>query len=91
MGVYEGRTEGSLRLREYIKMASHHQSHPSHPSPPSAMQIHHPQGPPPPPGMVPPQQQQPWPAAPSMAAMNEAVWLQIGIALTQYLMYIKVF
>ncbi|CAG8980812.1 hypothetical protein HYALB_00003738 [Hymenoscyphus albidus] len=54
-------------------MASHH------PSPPGGIQMHHgPPGGPPPPGM--PQQQPPqaWPAPQTMAAMNEAVWLQIG-------------
>lgn len=57
-------------------MASHH------PPSPAGMQLHH--GPPggPPPGMG-PQQQHQWPAgaaAQQMAAMNEAVWLQIGKA-----------
>jgi hypothetical protein len=53
-------------------MATHH------PSPPGGMNIHHgPPSGPPPPGMAPQQQQ--WPAAQQqMAAMNEAVWLQIG-------------
>ncbi|KAG0652862.1 General transcriptional corepressor ssn6 [Hyphodiscus hymeniophilus] len=51
-------------------MATHH------PSPPAGMQMHHgPPSGPPQPGM-PPQQQ--WPASQQMAAMNEAVWLQIG-------------
>lgn len=57
-------------------MATHH------PSPPG-MQLHHgPPGGPPPPGMAPQQQQQQWPAAQQMAAMNEAVWLQIGTETT---------
>jgi hypothetical protein len=53
-------------------MATHH------PSPPAGMNLHHgPPSGPPPPGMAPQQQQ--WPAAQQqMAAMNEAVWLQIG-------------
>jgi glucose repression mediator protein len=52
-------------------MATHH------PSPPAGMQLHHgPPGGPPQPGMAPQQQQ--WPASQQMAAMNEAVWLQIG-------------
>jgi glucose repression mediator protein len=45
------------------------------------MQLYHgPPNGPPPPGMAPQQQQQqqPWPAAQSMANMNEAVWLQLG-------------
>jgi glucose repression mediator protein len=38
--------------------------------------LHHgPPSGPPPPGMAPQQQ---WPASQQMAAMNEAVWLQIG-------------
>jgi general transcriptional corepressor CYC8 len=53
-------------------MATHHPS-------PTGMQLHH--GPPaPPPGMG-PTQQAPWPQGPpsqQIAAMNEAVWLQIG-------------
>jgi len=50
-------------------MAAHH------PSPPAGMQLHHgPPSGPPPPGMAPQQ----WPASQQMAAMNEAVWLQIG-------------
>ena len=52
-------------------MATHH------PSPPAGMQLHHgPPSGPPQPGMAPQQQQ--WPASQQMAAMNEAVWLQIG-------------
>lgn len=52
-------------------MATHH------PSPPAGMQMHHgPPGGPSQPGMAPQQQQ--WPASQQMAAMNEAVWLQIG-------------
>lgn len=41
--------------------------------------MHHgPPGGPPPPGMPQQQPQQAWPAPQTMAAMNEAVWLQIG-------------
>jgi glucose repression mediator protein len=52
-------------------MATHH------PSPPG-MNLHH--GPPGPPGMAPGPQAQwpPGPIAQQVAAMNEAVWLQIG-------------
>ncbi|SZF02562.1 unnamed protein product [Blumeria hordei] len=52
-------------------MASHH------PSPTAGIPIHHgPPGGPPPAGM--PQSQHPFPVAQQLAAMNEAVWLQIG-------------
>lgn len=54
-------------------MATHH------PSPPSGIPIHH--GPAAPAPVAPGAQQ--WTAAQQMAAMNEAVWLQIGKAVAQ--------
>jgi len=53
-------------------MATHHPS-------PTGMHMHH--GPPPSAPGIPPAQQAGWPSGPpsqQIAAMNEAVWLQIG-------------